>query len=360
MPTDCVLCRRIPQPEVLVVLAILLLILLWLSRTWFWILLVIYGVLIGLAGIIVLALLLHRVLVKLCRKWQADPKGASAGGPAKNRRARVPATIYKRPDPLIYSQVWFSARGLAINWDNPDIKVFEVQGPGIPPKPAQPHALLPNTQYLIRARIWNGSVEAPAVNLPVRFAYLSFGIGARRQIIGETLLHDLPVKGALGLPRIAEMAWTTPAVAGHYCLQVELLWSDDADPGNNLGQTNLDVKALNSPNASFTFSVRNDDLQATPLRLAVDAYRIPAPEPCSDDRPLQERIAAHLPEANAVPAGWQVTTGWEPGTVLAPGEERSITVRVTAPDGFSGSQDININAFSPERLVGGVTLRVHS
>ena len=108
----------------------------------------------------------------------------------------VPATIYKRPDPLIYSQAWFKARGLGFTWENPDIKLFEVQGPGVAPKPAEPHALLPNRAHLIRACIWNGSVEAPVVNLLVRFAYLTFGIGGRRVIIGEMLLHDLPVKGA--------------------------------------------------------------------------------------------------------------------------------------------------------------------
>lgn len=132
MPTDCVLCRRIPRPEVLVVLALLLLVLLWFQRTWFWILLVSYVALIGLVGIVALALVLHQLLVKLCRRWQADPKGPSSGGPGKNRRARVPSTIYKRPDALIYSQAWLSTRGLAISWDNPDIHVFEVQGPGIP------------------------------------------------------------------------------------------------------------------------------------------------------------------------------------------------------------------------------------
>jgi hypothetical protein len=255
------------------------------------------------------------------------------------------------------------ARGLAVTWDNPDISVFEVQGSGLPPKPVPPHALAPNTAHLIRARIWNGSVEAPAVNLLVRFSYLSFGIGTRRDIIGEVLVPDLPVKGAAGLPRLAEMLWTTPTVPGHYCVQVELVWSDDADPGNNLGQTNLDVKALNSPNADFTFPLRNDGVLAAQLRLATDAYHLPALETCGDDATDQsrrDRLRQHLPEANGLPAGWQVVIDGASDEAMAAGEERPITVKVIAADGFVGELDININAFDGQRLVGGVTLRVHS
>jgi hypothetical protein len=303
------------------------------------------------------------VFVKLCWKWQADPKGVGSRGHPPSGPIRVPATIYKRPDPLLYSQTWLRSRGLAVTWDNPDISIFEVQGSKVAATPAQPHALLPKQAYLIRARIWNGAFDAPAVNLLVRFWYLSFGIGTTRHIIGEMLLPDLPVKGAIGLPRIAEMPWTTPAVAGHYCLQVELVWSDDADAGNNIGQTNLDVKALNSPNASFTFPVRNDGVLSARMRLEMDAYRLPALEACDDSRDgqrAQEQLKRHMPEANALPTGWHVAIGWEADAVLAPGEERPVTVKITAPDGFTGSFDINVNAFDRERLAGGVTLRVHS
>jgi hypothetical protein len=350
------------RPEVLALLALLLLVSLWAGRAWLWVLLAAYLGLIRLLGIAALALLLRRVLIKLCWKWRADPKGSGSAGHPAGGPVHVPATIYKRPDPLLYSQAWLLARGLSVTWDNPDIQLFEVQGSGLPPKPAQAHALVPNRPHLIHARIWNGSVEAPAVNLLVRFSYLSFGIGARRNIIGEMLLPDLPVKGAAGLPRIAVMAWTTPPTAGHYCVQVELVWSDDADPGNNLGQTNLDVKALNSPNASFTFSLRNDGLHPARIRLAADAYRLPALELCGTDaaRPPTDRLQKHMPASNALPAGWQLAITGHDDNAMAPNEERAVTVKVTAADGFTGEQDINVNAFDGGRLVGGVTLRVHS
>jgi hypothetical protein len=144
---------------------------------------------------------------------------------------------------------------------------------------------------------------------------------------------------------------------------VELVWADDADPGNNLGQTNLDVKALNSPNASFTFPLRNDGLHSTRLRLTTDAYRLPPLGPCGETRSTssrQERITRHFPEAHPIPPGWHVAIAGEPDGLLVAGEERPITVKVTAPDGFVGSLDINVNAFDHNRLVGGVTLRVHS
>ena len=358
MVTDSVLCHRIAKPETLAILALLVLIFLWLQRAWLWLLLTVYLGFIILLGIVVLALFARRVLVDFCRKGQVDPKGIGSKGHAPSVPVYVPPSIYKRPDPLIYSQAWMIARGLAITWDNPDIHMFEVNG-----TPAQPHALLPKHPYLIRAQIWNGSVDAPVVNLLVRFSYLIFGIGAHREIIGEMLLPTLPVKGAIGLPRVAEMSWTTPAVAGHYCVQVELVWADDADPGNNLGQTNLDVKALNSPNASFTFPLRNNGFHATRLRLTTDAYRLPTLDPCGETRSTfrpHERITRHFPEAHAIPPGWQVAIAGAPDGLLAAGEERPITVKVTAPDGFAGALDINVNAFDDKRLVGGVTLRVHS
>ena len=141
-------------------------------------------------------------------------------------------------------------------------------------------------------------------------------------------------------------------MAGHYCVQVELVWPDDADPSNNLGQTNLDVKALNSPNASFTFPLRNDGFHAAPLRLEVDAYHLPPLESCGKDatgRRLSDRLRRHLPAANLLPAGWKVDISGAPDEDMSAGEERPITVKDMAPDGFAGSQDINVNAFDRER-----------
>ena len=43
---------------------------------------------------------------------------------------------------------------------------------------------------------------------------------------------------------------------------------------------------------------------------------------------------------------------------LAPGQSLSLTVTVTPPSGFTGSQLLNINALHVKGLAGGVTLTV--
>jgi hypothetical protein len=254
------------------------------------------------------------------------------------------------------------AQGVAVTWDNPDIRL-EQNGAPVPSS-----ALAPATDYEIVARVWNGSPDAPAVALPVRFSYLEFGIGTVSHPIGERHV-DLPVKGALGLPADVRIPWTTPGAPGHYCLQVALVWPDDANPANNLGQENTDVKALNSPHARFTVPVRNDAALRRRLRVEVDAYRLrPAPCPPEEEaapppgpRERAERRrrarARHARGGHPLPEGWSVTV--EPqGLALAPGERAEVEVEVTAPDGFSGRQAFNLNALADDALVGGVTLVV--
>ncbi len=208
--------------------------------------------------------------------------------------------------------------------------------------------------------------------MPVRFSYLNFGMGAISVPIGETRV-DLPVKGAVGHPAFARIKWRTPSIPGHYCIQVNLIWEDDANPANNLGQENVDVKPLNSPHASFQFPVRNDVEWLQSIHLEVDAYQLPASLPCNqrevaETPTLSAREREKLRrEANArhgrgqfpIPEGWRVVI--EPREFrLSPGEEQIVTIDITAPEGFSGQQIFNVNGFDNERLIGGVTLQVHS
>jgi hypothetical protein len=268
----------------------------------------------------------------------------------------VPPWAYRQPDPLIYSQHYLQSQGLAVTWDNPDINVGLASAPGAA---VDAHALEPDTDYLVVARIWNGSTTAPAPGLPVRVSYLEFGAGTTRHDVGMTRV-DLPVKAAVGCPAFATVPWRTPTTPGHYCLQVELLWDDDANPANNLGQSNTDVKPLNSPHAVFTFPVRNGRAERALVMLTVDSYTIPPLEVCSDttgERARLLRLGRHRAEAWPVPAGWGVEV--DPSQmVLAPGEQTDVTIDVTAPDGFVGRQVINVHASIGGDLLGGVTLYV--
>ena len=204
------------------------------------------------------------------------PEFGSDRAPPKRGSIRIPSDIYKRPDPMIYSQYYLMSQGLAVTWDNPDIWLEKVD-PLNPDKPSglvvSSHDVTSNTDYFVVARVWNGSVEAPAVDLPVSFSFLTFGIGITSTAIGTTKV-DLPAKGLAGCPAFANIKWRTPPAAGHYCLQVLLIWPDDAEPGNNMGQENLSVKALNSPHAAFEFSpLRNSSRLRERIRLVADVLR---------------------------------------------------------------------------------------
>ncbi len=318
--------------------------------------------------LLVLLLALLLLLWRLLRRSRPAPREDVATRQdriAREECLKVPAPVYRRPDPLIYCQRYLMSQGLAVTWDNPDIQLFQA---GVP---VPSHTLAPATEYEIVARIWNGSKDAPAVNLPARFSYLTFGVGTTSTFIAETHV-DLPVRGAPGHPTFARVPWRTPATPGHYCIQVELIWSDDANPANNLGQENVNVKALNSPRAVFDFPVRNAANRPRTLRLAADTYRLGQAPPCEPQRPPRNRAEAerqraarraaaqarHNLAAYPVPPGWRVAL---PGQVeLRPGEERVVRVDITAPDGFVGEQVFNINAWDENLLVGGVTLHVHS
>ena len=238
------LCRWLSRTAVMVCLGLLLLACLWLLRAWlgglWW---VVIAVLVWL-GLLLAATFAAGIIAKLCRKRQRSPKGKGSIGYPWTPSKTIPSHTYKRPDPMIYSQGYLMARGLAVTWDNPDIQLFD----GATPVPS--HGILPGKKYRVVARIWNGATEAVAVNMLVKFYFLTFGIGASRNFVGQTFV-DVPVKGAPGLPASAEVVWETPSTPGHYCLQAELNWPDDANPDNNLGQENINVKKLNSPNASF-------------------------------------------------------------------------------------------------------------
>ena len=312
-----------------------------------------------LAGILIALLLfgrrLLRRLIEVVTGGDPDRGPQSAGGsrPATGERQTIPATIYQRPDPMIYDQYYLQSQGFAVTWENPDIHLERPLG-----TPVSSHDLQPGTDYHVISRIWNLSEKAPAAHLPVEVSYLTFGIGTTKTTFAQTEVN-LGVKGSPALPAMADVVWTTPPAPGHYCLQVELIWppADDENPGNNLGQHNTDVQALHSP-ATFQLPVRNNHLsRARQVRLIADAYKIPPPPTCTDDGQRPHAAARHRPGDFPVPEGWQVEI--TPSELpLEPQQEQLVSVTITAPDGFTGRQPFNVNAFDGTHLLGGVTLYV--
>jgi hypothetical protein len=220
-------------------------------------------------GILVVARSLWHLLCHLCRcrkRPRRPPRGDCC--------IELPPDVYKRADPLLYAQFYLMKMGLAVTWDNPDIQLYEA-APGAPDglgAPVSSSLLKSNHPYKVRVRVWNGSYAAPAVGLPVHLSYLSFGAGTQSHAVGTSYV-DLGVKGSAQQPAFAILDWKTPPIAGHYCLQARLEWSDDANPNNNLGQENTDVGALKSP-AELTFTLRNDASVRRRYVLEADAYRL--------------------------------------------------------------------------------------
>lgn len=291
------------------------------------------------------------------------------------RCAVVRPEVYKRADPLIYSQGYLMEQGLAVTWDNPDIQLFDA---GLP---VPSTGLQAGKTYEVVARVHNNSTDAPAVGLPVKFSFRSFGVGAAMTDFGTDTI-DLPVKGAPDHPARARMSWTTPSTPGHYCLLVELIWPDDANPKNNFGQENTDVGVAASP-AAFKFVVRNEDTIEKRIHLTADSYAIPQRLHC-DKRPTKEQSdrrhpekrrrdvfvppleaeadwtlarVHHDPQAYPVPAGWSVQIN-PSAFALSPAASVDVFVNITPPDNFRGERPFNINAMHGGALLGGVTLAV--
>lgn len=312
-----------------------------------------------------IGVVLRRLLAVLRARCERAKRPGRESRVTEQQCVPVREPAYKRPDPLIYSQSYLMAQGLAVTWDNPDI-VLRRNGADVPSS-----SLLPDTEYEIVARIWNNSTDAPVVQMPVRFSFVSFGVGAAHKPIADTAV-DLGVKGGPNHPAFAAVKWRTPATPGHYCIQVLLDWFDDINPNNNLGQENTVVGVAQSP-AQFTFTLRNAARERQAFRFEVDTYTLPAQAPCPRERPLiNDANTARGPGAprrpvppehdrrqHPVPEGWRAD--FDPAEpLLAPGEEILVKGRITPPPGFKGRKSFNVNVFHRDGLAGGVTVHVQA
>jgi len=316
-----------------------------------------------------LMLILKAMLHGLIRLFSLEGSGSQAGGDCCLHLDQV----YRRPDPLLYSQPYLMAMGLSVTWDNPDIQLFE-PGPGSRGlgAPVSSEALQPDHLYRVQVQVWNGSYDAPAVGLPVTVTYLDFGIGTANNPVGVDVV-DLGVKGSSACPASAVVDWRTPAVAGHYCLQARLDWADDANPSNNLGQENTNVLVAHSP-AHTSFTIVNQAAVERRFVFEVDGYRLPALEACAE---RSGRMVTRLQESTArweeararqglgnapLPADWSVTLPDE--IVLVAGGTQQVDVAIEPPLGSSRTPvNVHVFALRPDGgrdLAGGVTLYVES
>jgi hypothetical protein len=263
---------------------------------------------------------------------------------------------FHRPDPLIYSQKYLLSLGLAVTWDNPDIVLLR-NGVIVPEG-----ELLPDTEYEIDATIWNNSFDAPIVGLRVDFAFLSFGAGTTLHPIGTRVIN-LGVKGGINHPVHARIPWKTPPV-GHYCIQVQLIWADDINPENNVGQNNVNVVSPHSP-ATFIFQLRNNTARRTTYKFPTDMYTLPTLKDCekkikrhSSDAKWKAIQALHDRSKYSVPQDWTIIVS--PTTIeLSPNEEVPIEVSIDPPSGFIGTRGINIHSTRDNDIfVGGITVYV--
>ena len=284
--------------------------------------------------------------------------------------------VHVRPDPMIYDQYYLMAQGLAVTWDNPDIQIYDTAG-----NPASAYALKADQDYTVVARVWNNSYSAPAANMPVVLSYLSFGIGITDTFVAATAV-DLGVKASAQCPAFANFTWHTPKIPGHYCLQARLVWPDDANPYNNLGQKNTQVGTLASP-ALFSIPVHNVATIPRRFDIELDMYRLPVLPSCSDQPdPRREQDRRKLDRYAESQARWRaalaqqsygmfpVSDDWK--VVISPtvlqldaGQTANVDISIEPSSGkFVGTELFNVHGFASlpdggvRTLAGGVTLAV--
>jgi hypothetical protein len=238
---------------------------------------------------------------------------------------------------------------MSYTWDNPDIDVIDTASGDSVGR----HDLLQGRRYEIRAKISNHSFTVPALDTLILFKIKGFGINAGTVANLPPATVDVPNGGSA----FASSHWT-PEQAGHFCIKVIIVHSNDANNLNNVGQHNADVSTPGEGFAREIF-VQNDRGHRMEFEMRANAYRLP-------DQPMraksvEERSSAKylrsLQAANA-PNGFPVAETAELSIsplnfVLEPG--KNTVVQLKLGPRFSGQ--INIEAVSTTNvLLGGITI----
>lgn len=310
----------------------------------------------GLHNLLAMVLKLAKAIFAVVRLLLAKLCGRLPRGALNVRRDCTDVGgVRARPDPYIYSQRWLALRHLAYTWDNPDFALID---------PAtllavDNHQLQPHHLYFVRVNVHNHSIMA-AIDATVTLNVFGFGAGTLPfQHLG-TVATDIPGAGTAQV----QFDWTTPATAGHNCLQATVDHPDDCNPLNNLGQHNTDIAAPASPTRVLAFTVRNATRAEKTYGFRLDSYRL------SGVRKSDEAFPDHLSlaylrdlqrrhDAKLFPVPQNLNARLDVAALrLAAGAERSVKLEVDPPAAGQGRQAVNVHVFSEDELVGGITAYV--
>jgi uncharacterized membrane protein len=273
---------------------------------------------------------------------------------------QLPIDVTRRPDPCIYDQFYLMANGQSVTWDNPNVDIL------LGGVPQDSYNLAAATTYQVRVGIENASAFFDALGTNVVVNWLSFGVGGTTATPITAYVLDVPA--ATPFPGVQRtFPWTTPATAGHYCIQVLITHPDDVNPGNNEGWNNTVVKAI-QPGQEYRLLIpvwnarwfaRNGTGNAAwrkrlaDVRLTVDSYALPPRDslPTNDVDALFARRPAQW-GATVTPAQLTIV----PGTKDEHNAEFAVRVPANAPHGTR--MTFNVSATAGGLPLGGVTIHL--
>jgi len=282
-----------------------------------------------------------------------------------DRCVYFPEDVSNRPDPCIYDQFMLMQLKLPVTWDNPDVAIFKG---GVE---QFTYDLTVDTEYDVAITVHNNSKEKEALGTHVEVRWIEFGAGAPVRHFITSLIADVPVWPGTA---VVHTPWRTPASPGHYCIEVELSHPKDANPANNLGWNNTQVKKaasqVRSPIRIFNrwvagppidqraaarldaFASAQGPGRAPPwnyVEIEVDSYVFA--DAYGDDAHPDVMFAPRAP-------AWPVSV--EPRLFAFDlGEAyRDVDLIVDAPDGPGHPEQFNVTAWQGGAPLGGVTVTV--
>ncbi len=172
----------------------------------------------------------------LCRWWCVlTRKGKTPDG---DPCVTIPGHLVRKPDPCIYSQFLLMQLGKPVTWDNPDVRIL-LNG-----VEQYTYDLVADTTYDVEVTVHNSSRDKPATGTLVDIEWIEFGAGGQIRTPIDAPVVNVPLWPGTAT---ALVKWKTPAIPGHYCIEVDVSHPDDGNPSNNRGWNNTQVHAANSP-----------------------------------------------------------------------------------------------------------------